>query len=1112
MPTTESAAASKKQKIEHLSQREWLLRRPETFLGAVEPADLRLPAFGDGDATAARWTTVRASPALRHIANELVTNSLDNAHRDDTQRYIKLEYADGVLRVSNDGSVVRTEDLTLAFGVPQSGSNFDDDGEERYTAGRNGVGGKAANIFATRFAVLVHNAAEKRRAEQTWRDNMAATDGLRTAASARKTNLTQVEWAPDFARLGGRDDAAMAAIVHALAHQCALCAPAHVKVSLDGAPLKLAKPEHYCRALGGESPVAADVVRVGAREALRVCVAFRGGGEAEPPWGASSLALGFVNSTPCAEGSLARHVLAKVAEIVEAKAKAKRDAAAKDVHVTPAFVKARAVVVAVALVPNPRFTSQTKECLDTPAKDWGFKWEPSAAFVSALERSPLVEAALASARSKATADAAKATKTTRKPSIDKYEPALRLHKGRATLLLTEGDSAKNFAVAGLSVTGRTDYGVYPLRGKFLNVRGLPAKAVAENKEAKALLQILGLQLGGGGEGDDDHQRYAKLPYARLMVMADMDQDGSHICALVANFLDVVAPGLLRAQPDFLCRFATALIRVTLPRGGALGFHTQIEYDRWRAARLAAGEAVGAAKYYKGLGTSTPAMAKEYFRALDRNTVRLRHTGAPCAEALDLCFHKGRADDRKAFLSAVDARAIEVVDYGRGAPVPLAQFVRAEVLPQYALGSVRRAIPSAVDGLKVAQRKILFGARALGLRGAASTKVSIATGKIAARTNYHHGDASLSETIVGMCRDYAGAPNLHLLVPDGSFGCRHNHEAAAPRYIETRLHDPLQALLYPPADDAVLERVVDEGLEVEPTRYVPVLPAVLAFGARGIATGWSTDCPQYKPLDLLEASLAALDGRPPPALAPWYRGFGGTVAPDGDDGAARHAFVVHGRCEWRGADLHVLEVPPFKETDAYVADWRKLCETVEPGPTATDEVVHWVLKKCPPSVTPAQLGLEKRVGFGNVHLLDARGALRKYASPHEVVAEHAAARLALYEARLAADAARAEAALRAADAKARFLALVVAGALDLRALADEAAACAALRARHGFGDDDDDEALASLLRLPLASLTKKGAADARAKVAQLEAELAALRARTPAGVWRAELEALRAALL
>merc|ERR1719224_147453 len=64
-----------------------------------------------------------------------------------------------------------------------------------------------------------------------------------------------------------------------------------------------------------------------------------------------------------------------------------------------------------------------------------------------------------------------------------------------TLILTEGDSAKSLAVAGLSVIGRDRYGVFPLRGKLLNVRDANYKQVTGNTEIQNLLKILGLQLG-----------------------------------------------------------------------------------------------------------------------------------------------------------------------------------------------------------------------------------------------------------------------------------------------------------------------------------------------------------------------------------------------------------------------------------------------------------------------------------------------------------------------------------------------------------------------------------------------------------------------------------------
>jgi DNA topoisomerase II len=49
------------------------------------------------------------------------------------------------------------------------------------------------------------------------------------------------------------------------------------------------------------------------------------------------------------------------------------------------------------------------------------------------------------------------------------------------------------AVAGLSVVGRDRYGVFPLKGKLLNVRDADSKMIMENQEVKNILTIMGLQ-------------------------------------------------------------------------------------------------------------------------------------------------------------------------------------------------------------------------------------------------------------------------------------------------------------------------------------------------------------------------------------------------------------------------------------------------------------------------------------------------------------------------------------------------------------------------------------------------------------------------------------------
>lgn len=304
------------------------------------------------------------------------------------------------------------------------------------------------------------------------------------------------------------------------------------------------------------------------------------------------------------------------------------------------------------------------------------------------------------------------------------------------------------------------------------------------------------------------------------------------------------------------------------------------------------------------------------------------------------------------------------------------------------------------------------------------------------------------------------------------------------------------------------------MTVEPAAYVPVIPAVLAFGAQGIATGFSCACPQYHPVALVDASLSLLDGAACPRLTPWYRDFAGEIVAveGGEGGEGEDEFLMRGRAEWRGEDLHVTEVPCTKKTEAYEDAWRKVCERLEPGASKSDVKVHTVLKKCTlgkDGDARKKLGLEARLSFANVHLLDAKGKIRKYERPQEVVAAHATERLALYRTRLAHQVTEKEDELSLLSDRARFIDACVAGTFDLRVHDDEAAVGVALVA---LGFAPRDGGFAHLVKLPLSSLTAKRAAELRHQREAKAAELEALRQATPEGTWRAELQALRAALL
>jgi hypothetical protein len=103
--------------------------------------------------------------------------------------------------------------------------------------------------------------------------------------------------------------------------------------------------------------------------------------------------------------------------------------------------------------------------------------------------------------------------------IAKLDDALLAGGPRArecTLILTEGDSVKTFAMGGLSVVGRERYGVFPLKGMPLNVRGATHKVLVDNAELRQVAAILGLSLRVGQKDIDPRT----LRYGRLMIMAD----------------------------------------------------------------------------------------------------------------------------------------------------------------------------------------------------------------------------------------------------------------------------------------------------------------------------------------------------------------------------------------------------------------------------------------------------------------------------------------------------------------------------------------------------------------------------------------------------------------
>lgn len=234
-----------------------------------------------------------------------------------------------------------------------------------------------------------------------------------------------------------------------------------------------------------------------------------------------------------------------------------------------------------ALIENPSFDSQTKETLTLKSSAFGSKCELSEEFIKKVAKSGIVENVLAFAKFKQDqamkkTDGAKRSRIGGIAKLDDANWAGGRNASQCTLILTEGDSAKSMAVSGVgAIQGRDRFGIFPLRGKLLNVREANHDQIMKNQEIQNIKQILGLKHNHNYTSTDS------LRYGHLMIMTDQDHDGSHIKGLIINFLDHFYPSLLKI-PNFLNEFITPIVKVTKGKQERM-FFTMPEYEEWKEA-------------------------------------------------------------------------------------------------------------------------------------------------------------------------------------------------------------------------------------------------------------------------------------------------------------------------------------------------------------------------------------------------------------------------------------------------------------------------------------------------------------------------------------------------
>ncbi|KAK5855488.1 hypothetical protein PBY51_005586 [Eleginops maclovinus] len=996
------------------TQLEHILLRPDTYVGTVEPITQQMWVFDEEIGMNQREITY--VPGLYKIFDEILVNAADNKQRDKNMTNIKItiDPESNTISVWNNGKgipVVEHKDEkmyvpALIFGQLLTSSNYDDD-EKKVTGGRNGYGAKLCNIFSTKFTVETACKEYRHSFKQTWQNNMSKTSEPKIKFFDGD-DFTCVTFQPDLSKFQMEKlDKDIVALLTRRAYDIAGSCRG-VKVTLNGKKLPItgfrSYVDLYVKDKLDETGVALKVVNETVNDRWEVCLTLSEKGFQQ---------IGFVNSIATTKGG--RHVdyvvdqiVSKLIEVVKKKNKA-------GVTVKPFQVKNHIWVFVNALIENPTFDSQTKENMTLQTKSFGSKCVMSEKFVKAATNCGIVESILNWVKFKAQTQlnkkcsSVKYSKIKGIPKLDDANDAGGKHSAECTLILTEGDSAKSLAVSGLGVIGRDRYGVFPLRGKILNVREATHKQIMENAEINNIIKIVGLQYKKSYE---DPESLRSLRYGRIMIMTDQDQDGSHIKGLLINFFHHNWPSLLKHT--FLEEFITPIVKVHKNKQ-EFAFYSIPEFDEWK--KNTENFKTWHIKYYKGLGTSTSKEAKEYFADMEKHRITFRYSGAEDDAAITLAFSKKKTDDRKEWLTNFmeDRRQRrmhglpEQYLYGTQARhLSYNDFINKELI-LFSNSDNERSIPSLVDGLKPGQRKVLF--TCMKRNDKREVKVAQLAGSVAEMSAYHHGEQALMMTIVNLAQNFVGSNNVNILQPLGQFGTRINggKDAASPRYIFTML-SPLAKLLFPSGDANLLKFLYDDNQKVEPEWYIPIIPMVLVNGAEGIGTGWACKLPNYDPREIVNNIHRMLKHQDPLPMLPRYKNFKGVIHELG-----QNQYLVSGEVSVLDrTTIEITELPVRTWTQAYKESvLEPMLQGTDKTPALindykeyhTDSTVKFVVRMSEEKLAQAEsVGLHKvfklqsTLTCNSMVLFDHMGCMKRYDSVQDILREFFELRLHYYKLR------------------------------------------------------------------------------------------------------------------
>ncbi len=808
--------------------------------------------------------------ALYNICDEIILNALDHCLRTAnlrgknkcTQIYLSIT-PEGEVTCFNNGEGIVVEKTDEGIYIPEmiftkemSGSNFDNDSQE--TIGMNGIGSKATNIMSKVFVVETLDLKNKKHYVQEVHGGCLDIHPP-VIKAGKGSPFTRIRFTPDYEyfKCNVPD---IVPVLSTLLHTRMMYVAAYLGRKYDVRWMDEPLPVGNLEELAKRVVNIGDVIKCPLTSSspddkpLEVWLSVYDGNSAVEH-------ISFINGLYLSEGGT--HIRFVVKTLLEAlKPKLEKKLKGK-MTINSKLIGQHLMVFFSGNMGNLKYKNQSKNELSIPESRFksysldktGVRkiWEGLEAKIDSVYLSKM----LTHVNTKKVSDL---------KGIKKYRPADYAGTAKSSeccLFIPEGDSAESCIKNGLTSNKSLGFrynGMFNIQGVPLNVRKAVdvktltnsagdqvtildrKKEIADNERISSLVKVLNLNYHYTyDDSDEGVKQLSTLRYGSVVIATDADVDGlGNICGLLLNFFDLFFPELMRRK--FVKLLATPLIRAyptqrVNRRAMIEEFYTADEFHEW-VRREKVDTSAYVINYIKGLATHSNVEIIHMFKRIDKNIYTF-NWDADASKNFEVYFGKD-ADKRKAILSE-PLKQLPPSSTGEQNVVDCSVHLNTNT-KEYQLDNIQRKIPHEIDGLNPARRKVLCGSILKFKKSNTKLKVFQLGGFVAEKMLYHHGSASLNDTIVNMAQNFCGARNIPVLLAIGQFGTHYKggKDAGSPRYIDTKLNAAVVNILYPQADMDLLPWTLVDGETAEPKWFVPILPMAILEDLSLPATGWKVE--------------------------------------------------------------------------------------------------------------------------------------------------------------------------------------------------------------------------------------------------------------------------------